>query len=80
MKKEKIVEKYEANMHLYSLLDILSSLQENGRKYWYPDDINKAIDDLLKKIDNHIYHGHEDYDIADEKITSEITFEKIIKD
>lgn len=67
-------------MHLYALLDVVSSLQENGRKFHYPDDVNKAIDNLLDKIDNHIYHGHEDYDVTDEIWYSEITFEKNEKD
>ena len=80
MTKKKVTEKYETNIHLYTLLDVLSSLQENGRRFHYPEDINKSIDELLKKIDYHIYHGHEDYDITDEKTYSEITFEKNEKD
>ena len=67
-------------MHLYTLLDVLISLQENGRKCWDPDDVNKSINDLIKKIENHIYPGHEDDDIADEKIYSEVTFEINEKD
>lgn len=67
-------------MHLYTLLDVLISLQENGRKCWYPDDVNKSINDLIKKIENHIYPGDEDDDIADEKIYSEVTFEINEKD
>ena len=80
MDKKIVTERYETNIHLYTLLDVLSSLQENGRRFHYPDDVNKAIEDLQKKIDYHIYHGHEDYDIADEKTYSEITFEKNEKD
>ena len=67
-------------MHLYTLLDVLISLQENWRKCWYPDDVNKSINDVIKKIENHIYPGHEDDDIADEKIYSEVTFEINEKD
>lgn len=80
MSKKKITETYEANIHLYTLLDVLIALQENGRKCWYPDDINETINDLIKKTENHIYPGHEEDDIADEKIISEITYEINEKD
>ena len=51
MRKKKIMETYEVNVHLYTLQDVLFALQENGRKFYYPEDINKSIDELLKKID-----------------------------
>ena len=54
MKKEEITERYEANIHLNTLYDVLSALQSHG-KFWYPDDINKNIDCLIKKINNYIF-------------------------
>ncbi len=74
--KKTITERYEANTHLNTLYDVLMALQSIGGKQWYPDDINKAIDDLISKVSYHIYHGHEDYDVIDETWYSEITFEK----
>lgn len=74
MSKE-ITERYEANIHLNSLYDVLVSLQSNG-KYWYPDDINKDIDKLIAKINKYIYHDHSGYDVIDERWYSEFSFKK----
>ena len=75
MKGKTINEKYEANIHLNSLCDVLCSLQVNG-KYWYPKEINDDIDNLIKKINKYIYHDHKGYDIIDETWYSEFTFKK----
>ncbi len=80
MSKKIIKEKYEANIHLYTLLDVLQSLQENGRKYWYSDDIDESINDLIKKIENQLYPDHEEDDISDEKMFCEVTYEINEKD
>ena len=74
MSKE-ITEKYEANIHLNSLYDVLISLQSNG-KYWYPEEINNDIDNLIAKIKKYIYHDHKGYDVIDETWYSEFTFRK----
>lgn len=75
MKDDIKKEKYEANTHLNSLYDILSSLQSNG-KYWYPEDINEDIDSLIKKINSYIYHNHDGYDLINETWYTEFTFKK----
>lgn len=75
MKDEIKKEKYDANIHLNSLCDVLSALQVNG-KHWYPKDINEDIDTLIGKVNNYIYHGHKGYDVIDEKWYSEFTFKK----
>ena len=76
MKNEIIKEKYEVNIHLNSLYDVLTSLRTNGSKQFYPDDINDDIDKLIFKILNYIYHDHKKYDVIDEKWYSEFTFKK----
>ena len=49
MNRKKITEKYEANMHLYTLLDVVSSLQENGRKFhYYHKESGLEIDFVLR--------------------------------
>ena len=68
-------ETYEANIHLNTLYDILISLQSNG-KYWYPKDVNESIDKLITKINNYIYHGHNGYDVIDEKWYSKFIFKR----
>ena len=75
MKGKIINEKYEANIHLNSLYDVLSSLQASG-KYWYPKEINDDIDNLISKINNYIYHNHSGYDVIDETWYSEFVFKK----
>ena len=77
MEKANLVKKYEANIHLNTLYDVLTALQSNGGKYHLPDDINKDIDKLISKVLNYIYHGHDGYDVVDEKWHSEFTFKKI---
>ena len=72
---KQITKKYEANIHLNSLYDVLVSLQVNG-KYWYPKDINDGIDNLVAKINKYIYHGHKGYDVIDERWYSEFSFKK----
>ena len=79
MRKKEITERYEANIHLNTLYDVLTSLQGNN-KCWYPEDINNDVTSLIKKINNHIYHNHSGYDVIDETWYSEITFEKNMKD
>ena len=69
------IERYEANIHLNSLCDVLSSLQVSG-KYWYPNDINNEINSLIKKINGYIYHDHKGYDVIGEKWYSEFVFKK----
>ncbi len=76
MNDETIIERYEANIHLNTLYDVLSSLQSNGKKQLYPDDINEDIDSLIKKINEYIYHGHNGYDVIGEKWYSEFIFKK----
>lgn len=75
MNNKIIIERYEANIHLNSLCDVLSSLQSNG-KYWYPADINEDINDLIDKINNYIYHDHNGDDVLDETWYSEFAFKK----
>ena len=75
MSSKKIIEKYKANIHLNSLYDILISLQSNG-KYWYPEDINRDINNLISKINRYIYHNHKGYDVINETWYSEFTFRK----
>ena len=75
MKGKIINEKYEANIHLNSLYDVLSSLQTSG-KYWYPKEINDDINNLISKINNYIYHNHKGNDVIDETWYSEFTFKK----
>ena len=75
MKKE-IKEKYEANVHLNTLYDVLTSLRANGSKQFYPDDINEDIDKLISKILNYIYHDYKGYDVIDETWYSECVFKK----
>ena len=75
MGNKTITKRYEANMHLNTLYDILTSLQSNG-KYWYPNDINKDINILINKINNYIYHNHKGRDVIDETWYSEFTFKK----
>lgn len=76
MKNEITKETYEANIHLNTLYDVLSALRANGSKQFYPDDINDEIDKIISKINSYIYHGHDGYDVIDEKWYSEFTFKK----
>lgn len=76
MKNEITKEKYEANVHLNTLYDVLTSLRANGSKEFYPNDINEDIDKLILKILDYLYHGHKGYDVIDEKWFSEYTFKK----
>ena len=76
MRNKEITEKYEANVHLNTLYDVLTSLRSNGSMQFYPDDINNDIDKLVLKILDYIYHIHKGYDVIDEKWYSEITFKK----
>ena len=75
MKGKIVTEKYETNIHLISLYDVLSSLQSNG-KFFYPEEINADIDALLNKINYYTYHDHKGYDVLDETYYSEYTFKK----
>jgi hypothetical protein len=75
MSNKEITEKYTSNIHLNSLYDILISLQSNG-KLWYPDEINEDIDKLIAKINKHIYHDHEGYDVINETWYSEFVFKR----
>jgi hypothetical protein len=75
MSKREITEKYKANIHLNSLYDVLVSLKSNG-KYWYPDDINKDINNLISKINRYIYHDHKGYDVINETWYSEFVFKR----
>ena len=70
-----IKEKYEANIHLNTLYDVLSALQISG-KHWYPTDVNDDINNLLNKINDYTYHRHIGFDVIDEKWYSEFTFKK----
>lgn len=76
MRKKEIIERYEANIHLNTLYDVLTSLRANGSKQFYPDDINEDIDKLISKILNYIYHDHKGYDVIDETWYSEFVFKK----
>ena len=76
MGNKTITDRYEANIHLNTLYDVLTSLRANGNKHFYPDDVNDDIDSLIKKINNYIYHGHDGYDVIDETWYSEFTFKK----
>ncbi|MBR1385448.1 MAG: hypothetical protein IJ568_01315 [Bacilli bacterium] len=76
MKNEITKEKYEANIHLNTLYDVLSALRANGIKQFYPDDINDEIDRIISRINSYIYHGHNGYDVIAEKWYSEFTFKK----
>jgi hypothetical protein len=74
--KDKLSKKmYEANVQLNTLYDVVDALQSKGRCL-YPNDVNECIDNLLKIINEHIYHGHDGYDVIDEKWYSEFTFKK----
>ena len=76
MNNKEIIERYEANIHLNTLYDVLSSLQSNGKKQWYPNEINEDINKLISKINKHIYHGHEGYDVIGERWYSEFVFKE----
>ena len=76
MTSKEITEKYEANIHLNTLYDVLTSLRANGSKQFYPDDVNEDIDKLISKILNYIYHDHKGCDVIDETWYSEFVFKK----
>lgn len=69
-------EVYESNIHLNLLYDLLSSLQNNGSRFFYPEEINKEISVLLNKIDKYIHHDKKGYDLIKETWYSELTFKK----
>ena len=72
--KSKLTKKYEANIHLNSLYDVIVALRANGSNFFYPNDIKEELDILINKINNYIYHNHSRYDVIDEKWYSEFTF------
>lgn len=73
--KKKIIEKYEANIQLNTLYEVLDALYSKY-SFWYPNDIKEDINKLLSKINDYVYHGHVGYDVIDEKWYSEFTFIK----
>lgn len=75
MKNEITKEKYEAVTQLETLYETLDALYSKSN-HKYPDDIKENITKLLCRINEYIYHGHNGYDVIDEKWYSEFTFKK----
>ena len=76
--EDKILEKtYEESIKLNVLYEILEGLYR-PTQFNYPSDVKENVDNLIKSLNNYLYHPKNGYDIIDEKYFNKVTYKKRI--
>lgn len=68
-------ESYEESIKLNVLYEILEGLYK-PTQFNYPSDVKENVDNLIKSLNNYLYHPKNGYDIIEEKYFNVVKYRK----